>query len=165
MADWKKSDNDKKRILLCGTYPIGTSNGYSKVVYYISKYLGKYGADKSLFGIDRIDVDLEYIFIFEGPIDAMFVKNGIAAAGLSLNNLQKHQLTEFPFHKKIWVVDNPKFDNAAKTNVEKLISAGESVFIWPTDMPYKDFNDYAVAKSYDEIDYRIIANNCLCLSS
>jgi hypothetical protein len=129
------------------------------------KYLGKYGADKSLFGIDRIDVDLEYIFIFEGPIDAMFVKNGIAAAGLSLNNLQKHQLTEFSFHKKIWVVDNPKFDNAAKTNVEKLISAGESVFIWPIDMPYKDFNDYAVAKSYDEIDYRIITNNCLRLSS
>ena len=28
--------------MLCGTYPIGTSNGYSKVVYYISKYLGIY---------------------------------------------------------------------------------------------------------------------------
>lgn len=39
---WKPSANGKKRIMLCGTYPIGTSNGYSKVVYYISKYLGKY---------------------------------------------------------------------------------------------------------------------------
>lgn len=39
---WKPSSNGKKRIMLCGTYPIGTSNGYSKVVYYISKYLGKY---------------------------------------------------------------------------------------------------------------------------
>lgn len=39
---WKKSENGKKRIMLCGTYPIGTSNGYSKVVYYISKYLGQY---------------------------------------------------------------------------------------------------------------------------
>ena len=37
---WRPSDNGKKRIMLCGTYPIGTSNGYSKVVYYISKYLG-----------------------------------------------------------------------------------------------------------------------------
>lgn len=37
---WKPSVNGKKRIMLCGTYPIGTSNGYSKVVYYISKYLG-----------------------------------------------------------------------------------------------------------------------------
>jgi glycosyltransferase involved in cell wall biosynthesis len=39
---WKPSVNGKKRIMLCGTYPIGTSNGYSKVVYYISKYLGIY---------------------------------------------------------------------------------------------------------------------------
>jgi hypothetical protein len=37
---WKPSINGKKRIMLCGTYPIGTSNGYSKVVYYISKHLG-----------------------------------------------------------------------------------------------------------------------------
>lgn len=40
---WIPSSNGKKRIMLCGTYPIGTSNGYSKVVYYISKYLGLYG--------------------------------------------------------------------------------------------------------------------------
>ncbi len=39
---WKKSPDGKKRVMLCGTYPIGTSNGYSKVVYYISKYLGMY---------------------------------------------------------------------------------------------------------------------------
>lgn len=30
----------KYRVMLCGTYPIGQSNGYSRVVYYISKYLG-----------------------------------------------------------------------------------------------------------------------------
>jgi glycosyltransferase involved in cell wall biosynthesis len=30
----------KKRVMLCGTYPIGQSNGYSRVVYYICKYLG-----------------------------------------------------------------------------------------------------------------------------
>ena len=39
-----KSVNDKKklRVLFCGTYPIGQSNGYSRVVYYISKHLGIY---------------------------------------------------------------------------------------------------------------------------
>jgi len=32
---------DKRlRVLLCGTYPIGQSNGYSRVVYYIAKFLG-----------------------------------------------------------------------------------------------------------------------------
>jgi hypothetical protein len=39
---WNPSSNEKTRVMLCGTYPIGTSNGYSKVVYYIAKYLGEY---------------------------------------------------------------------------------------------------------------------------
>lgn len=29
------------RVMVCGTYPIGQSNGYSRVVYYISKYIGR----------------------------------------------------------------------------------------------------------------------------
>jgi glycosyltransferase involved in cell wall biosynthesis len=32
--------NKKIRVMLCGTYPVGQSNGYSRVVYYVSKYLG-----------------------------------------------------------------------------------------------------------------------------
>lgn len=35
------NENDGRlRVMFCGTYPIGQSNGYSRVVYYISKYLG-----------------------------------------------------------------------------------------------------------------------------
>lgn len=30
----------RTRVMLCGTYPIGQSNGYSRVVYYLSRYLG-----------------------------------------------------------------------------------------------------------------------------
>lgn len=29
------------RVMICGTYPIGQSNGYSRVMYYIAKYLGR----------------------------------------------------------------------------------------------------------------------------
>lgn len=36
-----RDPNDKRlRVMLCGTYPIGQSNGYSRVVYYIAKFLG-----------------------------------------------------------------------------------------------------------------------------
>ena len=37
--------NNKKRVMLCGTYPIGQSNGYSRVVYYISKFIGLKAAE------------------------------------------------------------------------------------------------------------------------
>jgi glycosyltransferase involved in cell wall biosynthesis len=38
---WYPSQNGKKRIMWCGTHPI-QSNGYSRVMYYIAKYLAKY---------------------------------------------------------------------------------------------------------------------------
>jgi len=37
----QKPGSDKLRVMLCGTYPIGQSNGYSRVMYYIAKYLGQ----------------------------------------------------------------------------------------------------------------------------
>ena len=38
---WYPSKSGKKRVMWCGTHPI-QSNGYSRVMYYIGKYLGKY---------------------------------------------------------------------------------------------------------------------------
>lgn len=51
---WKPSTTGNKRIMICGTYPVGTSNGYSKVVYYISKFLGKYeDIDLTIYGFQN----------------------------------------------------------------------------------------------------------------
>ena len=53
---WKKSEDGKKRVMLCGTYPIGTSNGYSKVVYYIAKYLGMYDdISLTIYGFQNVN--------------------------------------------------------------------------------------------------------------
>jgi len=53
---WYKSQNNKTRIMLCGTYPIGTSNGYSKVVYYICKYLQKYNdIELTVYGFQNVN--------------------------------------------------------------------------------------------------------------
>ena len=53
---WYKSKNNKTRIMLCGTYPIGTSNGYSKVVYYICKYLQKYNdIELTVYGFQNVN--------------------------------------------------------------------------------------------------------------
>lgn len=44
----------KIRVLFCGTYPIGQSNGYSRVVYYIAKYLGlKDDIELSVYGFQN----------------------------------------------------------------------------------------------------------------
>ena len=51
--------SDKLRILFCGTYPIGTTNGYSKITYYLSKYLGEYkDIELSIWGFQRCNQTL-----------------------------------------------------------------------------------------------------------
>jgi len=56
---WYPSKTGNKRILFCGTYPIGTSNGYSKVVYYISKFLGlKEDIDLTIYGFQNFNQTL-----------------------------------------------------------------------------------------------------------
>ena len=138
-----------------------------KVVFYqtrcldnsIPRYLGKLGHDKTLFGIERIDPYNPAIFIFEGPIDAMFVKNGIAAAGLNLTETQEKQLASFPFHEKIWVLDNPKLDKTAEEKTREFIKDNKKVFRWKDNMPYKDFNEMAVKENLNEIGYKVILDN------
>lgn len=125
----------------------------------IPKYLGKKGYDKTLFGIERIDPYIPVIFIFEGPIDAMFVKNGISAAGLSLTETQEAQLASFPFHEKIWVLDNPKFDKTAEEKTKEFVLNKKKVFKWKSEMSYKDFNEMAMFEDLNEIDYKIIINS------
>jgi len=139
-----------------------------KIVFYQTrvldntqpKYLGKISSDKTVFGIDRIDNNFNYIFMFEGPIDSMFVKNGVSLAGLSITEKQKMQLAEFPFHKKIWVLDNPKFDETAKEKILELKQKGENVFNWPLGMSYKDLNEMAVFEDLDSIDPDVFIKNC-----
>ena len=138
-----------------------------KVVFYQTRsidkteprYLGKYGSDKTVFGIDRVSNDIPYIFMFEGPIDAMFVKNGVSLAGLTMSKIQATQLLEFPFHKKIWVLDNPSFDESAHEKTKQLLVNNETVFKWKPGMAYKDFNEMALFEDLDEIDYQIIVDN------
>ena len=137
-----------------------------KIVFYQTRaldgseprYLNKIGHDKTLIGVERIDPHLEYLFLFEGPLDAIMVKNGLSVAGLTLTELQESQLASYPFHKKIWVVDNPRLDEASKNNVIKLLQSGEKVFKWG-NQPYKDFNEWAVKENLNEIDYNLVVEN------
>lgn len=138
----------------------------NKIVFYQTRaldgseprYLNKIGYDKTVFGIERVDPNIDYLFLFEGALDAMMVKNGLAVAGLTLTESQERQLSKFPFHQRIWVTDNPRKDEAAKQNLIKLIKAKQKAFKWP-DKPYKDFNEWAVKEDLNEIDYTTIVDS------
>ena len=133
----------------------------------LPKYLSKIGGEKSLFNINNVTSDSEYIFIFEGPIDACFCKNGIAVAGIqensdsSMNRPQQQQLQAFNLWKKVWVLDSQWQDRAAKLKTGKLLEQGEMVFIWPEDYGkrFKDFNDMSIQLGINEIPHNFILKN------
>lgn len=126
------------------------------------KYISKINSEISIFNVDKIDVDFPYIFQFEGPIDSMFVKNGVGMAGLTYTSTQKRQLERFLAHKRIWVLDNQRIDDAGKKKAIELVKRKETVFVWPKEFAnYKDLNDLCVDRKLDFIDPKTIINNCV----
>lgn len=140
------------------------------IVYYQSraldsslpKYLSKVG-EKEIYGINNIDSECDYLFIFEGPIDAMFVKNGLGVTGLNLTNKQQKTLSQFPLFKRIWVTDNQYLDVAAKEKTDNLLNAKMPVFIWPKNINVKDFNALAVFLKQDFISHKFILKHTVNL--
>lgn len=144
----------------------------SRVVYnedmrFYPKYLSKVNGEKSLYNVNKISGDLDYIFIFEGPIDSFFVRNGTAVAGIQENSsntftpLQEMQINSFKFHKKIWVLDNQWQDEAGRKKTQKLIDSGETVFVWPESLKnsYKDLNEMCQDKNINEIEPSFFIDN------
>jgi hypothetical protein len=133
----------------------------------LPKYLSKIGSEKSLFSINTIDPSIDKIFIAEGPIDACFIKNCVAVAGIqetsetTFTPKQDEQLDRYKFHDKIWVLDSQHQDRAAKLKTRKLIEQGQTVFIWPSKYGtiFKDFNDMCLGLNISEIPYKFILDN------
>jgi len=132
------------------------------------KYISKQNGEKSIFNYDKIDADSDYVFVFEGPINSFFMRNGIAVGGIQeksyalFNSKQKEQMDKLSFKKRIWVLDSQWIDNAAATKTKRLLEINERVFIWPKNIgtKFKDFNDI-IMKSKDgkEIPPEYIISN------
>jgi hypothetical protein len=117
------------------------------------KYLSKTNADKTVFNISLVSPDLESIFLQEGPIDAMFLRNSVALAGIHPTEEQLALLNEkFPLHELVYVLDNQWVDKTSYKHTKKLLEAQQKVFIWPQELKeYKDLNDICVRMTLDEI--------------
>jgi hypothetical protein len=162
----------KNRLIL----PFKNTEG--KIVHYQSRqvfdwddkssYISKQNSDKTIFGMEKIDPTIDDVFVFEGPIDSCFMKNGIAVAGINeghhkFTTIQEEQLEELKFFKKTWVLDNQWNDKAARIKTEYLLEQGECVFIWPEKfIDYKDFNQLCIQTNRNEIKHSFVKKNALC---
>lgn len=132
------------------------------------RYLSKCGAEKSIFNYDKIRSDIDDIYVFEGPIDSCFCRNGVAVAGitgsgeLDLTQKQRNQLSSFYLtHRIVWMLDSQYLDETARKKTEELLKRGENVFIWPEKygLKYKDFNEWCIEEDLDEVPLSLIREN------
>lgn len=131
-----KSKNDHPRLII----PFRDENGNVFAAQgrafgeETPKYLTIKFRDKpKIFGLDKIALDKK-IYVLEGPIDSMFVKNSLAVAGADFENL--------PFEKDkfIVVMDNEPRSKETIKRMEKLIDNNYSLVIWPDSIKEKDIN-------------------------
>ena len=123
------------------------------------KYLTKYG-EKSLYGEDAIDNSIPYIFVFEGPIDAMFVKNAVAVGGASITDKQEAFIKKCVGKEIIYVYDNDKNNKEMSKKIKSLIKNNKKLFIWPKEFKkFKDVNEICCNLHLDELPYKFIVQN------
>jgi hypothetical protein len=125
------------------------------------KYLSKMNSEKTIFGLNKIDSSVPYLFMTEGPIDCMFVsKNGASMGGLSISALQRSMLSKYIGFELIWILDNQLNNEHVFEKYSNLLSTGERVFIWPKLYKnFKDINELCVATKQNSIKYDFFLKN------
>ena len=123
------------------------------------KYLTKYG-EKELFNFANIESEIPYVFVLEGPIDSMFIKNGVAMASLAPTQKQLQQINSLIGYQIIYVFDNDSNNKHVFKKIEKTIKAGKTVFLWPKELEkFKDFNEMGCRLKIDEIPWKFVVKH------
>ena len=115
-----------------------------------------------VYGLDKINKG-EIVYVVEGPFDSTFVSNSVAMCGSdsSLECLKGSSI--------VYVYDNEPRNKEIVERIDKCITRGEQVIIWPSIIEDKDINDMvltghdimSILKSniYSNLEAKIKFNN------
>lgn len=141
LPDYEKTLYDEPRIVF-PFYDIddellgfqGRALGESKVKYITVKLDDE---NQKVFGLNRVDPD-KRIYVVEGPIDSLFLQNSLATMDASLYNIT----LLLGNHDYVFIHDNEPRNAAIVKAMNKTISHGKNIFIWPSHIKEKDINDW-----------------------
>jgi hypothetical protein len=135
-------DTDEPRLIIPFVDEYGDVFGFQgrsfkkDGVRYITIILNN--SKPKLFGLDSVD-KTKNIYITEGPIDSMFLKNALAMAGSDVSDIA------FLGDNLTFVYDNEPRNKEIIKKIEKAVDKGYSVVIWPQNVVEKDINDMVLA--------------------
>ena len=108
-----------------------------------------------LYGLDSVDF-AKTLYVFEGPIDSMFIPNSIATAGGDLVSA----IGMYNDKKNIVIVyDNEPRSKETIKKLDKAIMQGYNIVIWPENLEHKDINDMVLAGMSSEFITHILKTN------
>jgi len=91
---------------------------------------------KKVFGLDTVDLSKK-VYVVEGPIDSMFLDNGIAMMDSALYRAPMIVGSA----DYVFIYDNEPRNAQIIRNMRKTITMGFDIFIWPKNIVEKDIND------------------------
>lgn len=118
------------------------------------KYMNPVGSRDILFGIDRIDRK-KTVVLLEGPIDSLFVENGLALMTCAITQNQLKMLNNLNI---ILMLDNDEAGKAASLKLSQKHNF--RVFMYPKDFNgCKDINEYIISKNIDKLSLDFVEKN------
>ena len=105
-----------------------------------------------IYGLDTVDKN-KRTFVFEGPIDSMFVDNATSCAGGEMINAY----ATGPWTDVVAVYDNEPRSAFTVKKIANAIEAGYGVVIWPNDLWHKDVNDMVL----DGVNVESVLDDCV----
>ena len=91
-----------------------------------------------IYGLNEINEQLP-VYVVEGPFDSTFVNNSVALCGSDgdIRCLEGSSI--------VFVYDNEPRNREIVNRIDKCVSRGEKVIIWPSGIVEKDINDMVLA--------------------
>jgi transcription elongation factor Elf1 len=122
----------------------GRSYGKEEPKYYTIKVDE---TQEKIYGLDRVDYS-KHIYVVEGPIDSLFLPNAVAVSGASFDTPTIRQLLV----NATIIMDNEPRNKDIVKQLDKYITLGYNVCMFPDSVKEKDINEMILAgRSSDEI--------------
>ena len=126
--------------------------GSKNAIRYITVKFVKDG--RMFFGGDTVDYSRR-VYATEGPIDSVFLDNGIAFAGSELGDVVKR------FNNIVVVLDNEPRNREIVEATRQAIEDGHTVCVWDSGVLEKDINDMVLSgKSTKQLQTDIDRYSC-----
>ena len=112
------------------------------------------GCERLWYNLNKVD-PRSTVYVTEGPIDSMFMSNGVAMQGAGwLADLPE----KISNSNVVFIFDNEPRNEEIVSLIGKYIDAGRNVVIWPEEINKKDINDMVIAYG-SSITTKLIINN------